>query len=175
MGKGNRNKLQRAQSVSEVDQLLAGSEKNSSKKEAREKQKKKAARNGRIIAAICAVLAIMIVLILVSSVLQSTGAYARMTNIMKMEDGHYKVDKAMHKGTTGASGSAWEGELMKKGFEERDGFIKEMKEDRRKRCDRQRDESKCKSCPLRLFLLPVFSSLLGFFIAHFILIPLIRG
>ena len=92
MGKGNRNKLQRAQSVSEIDQYLAAS---ASKKEKREQQKKKESMKGKIIAAICILLVVVIVVSIACSVLQSTGTFMRATNVLKMQDGHYKIDKAM--------------------------------------------------------------------------------
>lgn len=86
MGKGNRNKLQRDQKTNEVDQYLTRSEK---------VKKKSDTRNGKIIAAICLVLVIAVLLILVCSVLNSVGAFMRMTTVLKMQDGHYKVNKAM--------------------------------------------------------------------------------
>lgn len=86
MGKGNRNKLQRDQRTSEVDQYLTRSEKVKNNRDT---------KSGKVIAAVCLVLVIAVLLILVCSVLNSVGAFLRMTTVIKMEDGHYKIDKAM--------------------------------------------------------------------------------
>lgn len=86
MGKGNRNKLQRANGTSEIDQLLTTSEKT---------KRQNDTRKGKIISAVCIVLVAVILLILVCTALSYAGVFVRMTNILKMEEGHYQINKAM--------------------------------------------------------------------------------
>lgn len=52
-------------------------------------------RKGRIISAVCIVLVAVVILILVCTALSYAGVFVRMTNIIKMEDGHYQINKAM--------------------------------------------------------------------------------
>lgn len=93
MGKGNRNKLQRAQNVSDVDKYLTVSAK---------KKKNSDTKKGRIIAAICIVLAVAVVLSIVCTVLDQTGVFGqiegainRKTTMMELKSGHYTVNKMM--------------------------------------------------------------------------------
>ncbi len=85
MGKGNRNKLQRAQEISEFDALTR------TEKEKRKNDTKK----GKVISAICIILVAVILLILVCTALSYAGVFSRMTTILKLDDGHYKINKAM--------------------------------------------------------------------------------
>ncbi len=91
MGKGNRNKLQRAQQASEVDKYLTSSQK---------KKKNNDTKKGKIIAAVCIVLAVAVVLSIVCTVLDQTGVFGqiegavnRNTEIMSLQSGHFTINK----------------------------------------------------------------------------------
>ncbi len=86
MGKGNRNKQVRAQQASDVDKYLTRSDK---------AKRKQDTKNGKIISAVCIILVAVILLILVCTVLESAGVFNRMTNVIQMENGEFKVNKAM--------------------------------------------------------------------------------
>ncbi len=93
MGKGNRNKLQRAQQVSDVDKYLTSSQK---------KKNNNDTKKGRIIAAVCIVLAVAVVLSIVCTVLDQTGVFGqiegainRNTEIMALQSGHFTINKMM--------------------------------------------------------------------------------
>lgn len=93
MGKGNRNKLQRAQQVSDVDKYLTSSQK---------KKNNNDTKKGKIIAAVCIVLAVAVVLSIVCTVLDQTGVFGqiegsinRNTEIMSLQTGHFTINKMM--------------------------------------------------------------------------------
>ena len=93
MGKGNRNKLQRAQQVSDVDKYLTSSQK---------KKNNNDTKKGKIIAVVCIVLAIAVVLSIVCTVLDQTGVFGqiegavnRNTEIMALQNGHFTINKMM--------------------------------------------------------------------------------
>lgn len=91
MGKGNRNKLQRAQQASEVDKYLTSSQK---------KKNNNDTKKGKIIAAVCIVLAVAVVLSIACTVLDQTGVFGqiegainRNTEIMSLQTGHFTINK----------------------------------------------------------------------------------
>ena len=91
MGKGNRNKLQRAQQASEVDKYLTSSQK---------KKKNSETRKGKVIAAVCIVLAIAVVLSIVCTVLDQTGVFGqikgaidRNTEVVSLQNGHFTINR----------------------------------------------------------------------------------
>ena len=91
MGKGNRNKLQRAQQVSEAEKYLTSSQKKKNKNET---------KKGRAIAIVCIVLIIAVVLSIVCTVLDQTGVFGqiegainRKTTMMELASGHYTINK----------------------------------------------------------------------------------
>ena len=90
MGKGNRNKQERAQRESEVDQYLTRSEKI---------KRKKDIKSGRVTSAICIILVVAILLASVCLILSSAGVFAKVSNkvttTMEAKEGHFKVNKGM--------------------------------------------------------------------------------
>lgn len=91
MGKGNRNKLQRAQQVSEADKYLTSSQKKKNKNET---------KKGRAIAIVCIVLVVAVVLSIACTVLESVGVFGqiegainRKTTMMELASGHYTINK----------------------------------------------------------------------------------